>query len=249
VSLLIIKTNKMTQFKRIIPVLVLILAPMMFTSCDKKEEIRKIISESEAVEMIESSLQANAGSLSSNLEDLAIQLTTAVTSGEICDTLYTHTIEKDQQGGQMQAAYSSDLSYEMTCNSLDIPQTATFSVSTDFMYNTPRIISDDDAVFTGTVSGINPSASSMNLAGNYRSTGTQELNFKEQERVNSSFAVDLIDLKVNKQSNIVESGSGTFLFSGASSDANFSYTGTILFKGNQTATLTLNGSDYEVDWK
>jgi hypothetical protein len=249
VSLLIIKTvYKMTQIQRIIPILVFATTALVFTSCSKKDEITESLTEGEAVEIIESALQSNVGGLTTNLEDVTEQLITAVTSGQLCDTLYTSTIEKDQQGTQVQASYTSDLSYQMTCNIFDIPQTASFSVSTTAMYATPRIDSDDNGDFTGNVTGLEPSSSIVNIGGNYSSTGTQNLDFVEQKSISSAFEVDLTNLEMNKQNYMIESGTAVFSFTGSTADENFSYSGNITFNGNNTATIIINGTTYEIDW-
>jgi hypothetical protein len=65
-----------------------------FTSCEKAEAIIEVLSESDAAEIIEANLQDNAGGLVTNLEDLAEQFVSVVASGELCDTLYTETIDQ-----------------------------------------------------------------------------------------------------------------------------------------------------------
>ena len=153
----------MTTFKNFVPFLALVFSASMITSCDKADKIIEAISESDAVEIIEANLQNNAGGLVSNLEDAAAQLIDAVAAGELCDSLYTTTIEENFQGVRFQADYTSDLSYEMSCNQLGIPQTATVAMLTSTMYNSTRIVSDDDGNFNGDVTGLQPSTLTFNI--------------------------------------------------------------------------------------
>jgi hypothetical protein len=99
----------MTKFKLFFPFVVFFSSFLIFTSCDKVDEVIEAISESDAVEIIETNFQANAGGLVTNIEDVAEQLVAAVTSGELCDTLYSETIQDDFQGAQIQASYTTDL--------------------------------------------------------------------------------------------------------------------------------------------
>ena len=190
-SSLIDKKIVMTTFKKFIPYFVLVISVLLFTSCNKVDEIIETISESDAVEIIEANLQANAGGLVTNIEDIAEQLVAAVTSGELCDTLYSKTIDDDFQGAQIQASYTSELSYEMVCNTLDIPQTATFSTLTSTMYSSSRIVSDDDGDFSGNASGLQPSSLTMNIDGDYSRTGSENRNPTKQTGCGANCAASL----------------------------------------------------------
>lgn len=220
----------------------------LFTSCEKAEVIIEAISESEAAEIFEANLQSNAGGLVTKLEDMAEQFVSAVASGELCDTLYTETKEEDFQGAQFQASYTSELSYEMTCNALNVPQTASFSTLTLSMYNSRRIISDDDGSFAGNVTGLQPSSTTMNISGEYSRTGSQELNFREQKDINSTLTINLSELEMSKQGFEIESGYGTLVLTGSAVNETFFFDGNIVFNGGKTATLTINGATYDIDW-
>lgn len=238
----------MTTFKNFIPLIALVCSIPVFTSCEKADEIIEAISESDVVEIIEANLQNDAGGLVTNLEDIAEQLISAVASGELCDTLYTKTIEEDFQGVRFQSEYNSTLSYEMICNAFDIPQSATFSTSTSTIYNSSRIVSDDDSDFSGNASGLQPSSMTMSIGGGYSRTGTQELNFMEQKNITSTLTFDLATIEMSKQDYEIQSGNGTFSLTGSTPDEPFSFDGAIVFNGGNTATLTINGTDYELDW-
>jgi len=238
----------MTKFKLFFPLFVVIFFASLMTSCDKADEIIEAISESDAIEIIEANFQVNAGGLVTNIEDVAEQLVLAVTTGQLCDTLYSETIEDEFQGVQIQASYTSELSYEMACNTSDIPQTATFSILTSTIYNSSRIVSDDDGDFSGNVSGLQPASLTMNIAGDYSRTGIQELNFIQQKDITSTLTVNLSALQISKQGYEIESGNGTISLTGSTTDEPFSYVGDIVFNGGNTATININGTTYQIDW-
>ncbi|MFK7773479.1 MAG: hypothetical protein AB8F94_15120 [Saprospiraceae bacterium] len=236
----------MTQLKKFLPAYFLLTFLLIQTSCSVETDLLDL-SEGEAVEIIEAALQDTAGGLTTNLEDMAEQLVTAITSGEICDSIYTKIIADSTQGVIIQTSYSSMLTYEMTCNNFDIPQTASISSTTESIYNSNRIESNDNGNFSGNASGLQPSISSIDLTGNYNKTGNQELNFSEQKSINSTFTADLVTLQINKQNYNIESGNGTFSLTGSTQDAAFSYLGDITFNGGGSATLTINGITYEIN--
>lgn len=238
----------MTKCKLLVPLFVIVAFASLLSSCENADEIIAAISESDAVEIIEANLQANAGGLVTNIEDIAEQLVAAVSSGELCDSLYSKTIEDDFQGSQIQASYTSEISYEMACNTFDIPQTATFSALTSAMYNSSRIVSDDDGDFSGNATGLQPSSLTMNMTGDYSRTGAQELNFAEQKDITSILAVNLNTLEISKQDFEIQSGNGIISLTGSTADEAFSFEGTIVFNGGNTATITINNTTYEIDW-
>lgn len=238
----------MTKFSRFLSFLLFVGTLSLTTSCVKTDEIIEAISESDIVEIIEANLQNNAGGLVSNLEDIATQLVEAVTSGELCDTLYTEIIEENFQSVQFQAAYTSTLSYEMACDTLNLPQAATFSTLTSTMYNSVRMVSEDDSDFAGNATGLLLSSKTLTIDGDYSRTGTQELNFMEQENITSTLSMNLTTLEISKQGLEIESGNATFSLSGSTSNETFSYDGTIVFKGGNTATVTINGTAYDINW-
>lgn len=86
------------------------------------------------------------------------------------------------------------------------------------------------------------------MDGNYRRTGAQVLNFGQQQDITSTLAIDLTTLEIRKQDLAIESGNGTILLTGTTPNEPFSFAGDIVFNGGNTATLTINGTTYELDW-
>ena len=237
----------MTQMKKFFPVFGLLLGTLIFSACNKKEQIIQTVDEGDAVEIIEAAFQTSAGGVTTNLEDLADQLTTAISSGLLCDSMYNYTAQRDYQGTQLQASYGSDISFEMVCNNFDIPQSATIAAVTASNYNTQRINSDDDSDFEGTVTGLQPSALQMTFNATFNRIGAQQLLFKNQNNINSNLSLNLNDVKLEKQSQEIVSGTGSFTFTGTVNSETFSYAGNITFNGGKTATIVINGTTYTID--
>lgn len=236
----------MTYLKRILFTSTIFSLLLFTTSCNKDVDLTQL-QESEAVEIIEAAIQDRTQGLMTNVEDIVTQLVYAVASGELCDTMYSVPFSNSYEGTQIQASYNSMFNYEMTCNNFNIPQTATFTSTTETMYNTNRITSSDDGNFSGDAAGLQLSATSMTLEGDYNRTGVQVLEFSEQQNVNSILNMNIESLDIKKQDNSIQSGTGTFTLTGNAYDTDFSYSGSIVFNGDNTATITINGTTYEID--
>ncbi len=237
----------MTFVKKIFSVFIVLTFILCYSACDDPEEVVMTLSESEAVEIIEIALQSNSGALTSNIEDVAAQMREALTSGEVCDTLYNEEILKNHEGNLLMASYTTNISYQLECNNLSVPQSATFTSSTDASYNTNRITNISSSTFNGLASSLQPMAAAMSINGNYNSTGTQDISGSNPKSVNSTFIADLTNIEVNKVSIEVFSGTGTFSLTGTSNGESFDYSGDLLFNTDGTATLTINGTVYEID--
>lgn len=238
----------MTRIKRFLPILVFTMTAFMFTSCDKKDEIVQALTESDAVEIIETAMQSNSGGLTTNLEDMSDQLMTAVSTGLLCDSIYMNTISKDHQGIQIQAEYTSDCTHEMTCNNLNVPQTASATILTTSAYSSPRIQSDDNSTFAAQATGLQPSSLLLNISGYFNQEGTQDINLMGQKSVSSTLIIDLDFIEVNKQNYHINAGSSTFSLTGTTSNDSFSFVGDLVFNGDNSATVTINGTAYVIDW-
>ncbi len=221
---------------------------MAFYSCERDGELLAAFSESDVAEIIESSLDSNVGGLTSNFKAVTEQLLAALDSGDLCDSTYTDTIISNFQGLRLSAHYETEFSYNLVCNPLGNSQSSAVNSYTKSLYNNTRIYSNDSATFNVSVSGLQASSLHLLINGSYNRTGNQELNFRESTDINSILSVNLTDLKIKKQGNTVVSGSGTFTFSGTAPNNSFNYSGTIIFGGNNTGTLTIGTETYDMDW-
>lgn len=238
----------MTHFKKNISILVFAFITLLLTSCNNDSEIVAALSDSDVAEVIEAALQERAGGFITNVQDMTEQIVDAVESGALCDTIYTDTIQKNHQGALIQANYTSSFTYEFMCNIFDNVKTATFSMLTDTEFMTSRIDADGNGTFTGTIDGLALTSPNIMLDGSYILTNTHVLNFKEQETINGTLTLTLTGFEINKFNQNIQSGTGTFTFIGSTTEDSFSFNGSLVFNGNKTATLTLNGEDYQLDW-
>lgn len=237
----------MTHLKNLNPLLVLIITLLSLSSCGKKDEIIAALSQSDAAEIIESNFQSNVGGLTTTIEDIAEQLILAVEEADLCDQPYIKTVEQAHQGAQFEGSYNSDITYTMTCSGImQNPQTAAVTVQSAASYVTPKISSDDNSGFSGVVSGLQ--GLQLMLEGTFESTGVQEVSISDPMMISSQIEINLSSLVIEKLSLSIIEGDGSFSFTGSTQDEVFEYEGTIIFNGDNSATLIINGEVHIIDW-
>jgi hypothetical protein len=205
------------------------------------------LTEAEAVEIIETSLQKSTVGINDNTEKFSEELTTNITINLECETLYDDTFVASYDGENVQSSYTVDWSYEMSCNNLDIPQSVAFAFSTDGNYSSPHITSTDSSNGNFEINGLQPTASEMVLNGNFYRNGMQILTVINERAVNSNLEIALTDIIIDKESHSITSGTGTVLLTGTTQNRTFTFEGSIVFNGNGSATILLNGNTYQIN--
>ncbi|MEL6134777.1 MAG: hypothetical protein AAFR59_15555, partial [Bacteroidota bacterium] len=161
---------------------------------------------------------------------------------------YSGGVSYSNPNGLIQGAYEGTWTFLLSCNTFNIPETADFTSFSDATYSTTRINSTDSIAFTGSIEGIEFSSNDYILGGTYIRTGNQDLTGPNQQiDLSSTLTFDLTGVIVNKGGNGIQSGVGTFTFTGNTPDNTYTYDGTIQFNGNGTATVTINGQTFVVN--
>ena len=246
---------KKNALKSTLIILGLFTAQSFVTSCSKEgdepmdqtEEIG--LSEEEAVEIMEASLQVNTGGLSSKTMDISQAL-----NGDIdfefeltCDTPLEEVFPFQFESNNIQANYMVSWNYEIACNGANVPQTAEFETSSSGSYSTRNIVSDDSTSATLSVSGLQPSATAYLYTGSYNQNGFQSTSFNDIERsFTSSFTASLTSLVVSKSDYRIASGEGMATLVVSNGEVSETFEGSIVFMGGGQATLTLNGTEYTI---
>jgi hypothetical protein len=84
--------------------------------------------------------------------------------------------------------------------------------------------------------------------GEYKRAGSFQSKIGNKASGNSSVDITVTNLTITKSNRKIASGSGTIAITGTGpKGGTFSYTGTIVFNGDETATLTINSNAYTVN--
>jgi hypothetical protein len=147
-------------------------------------------------------------------------------------------------------SYNFSWNWELSCNPNLLPTQFVFNYAGKASYDAPRMSSDDSAKANVIITGLTSDTSYYLLNQTYTRNGSQVSKIGKQRSFTSTITVTTTDLEVDKSTGKIISGTATASISGAGSGGkSFSYTGTITFKGDNTAVLTLaNGNTYNISW-
>ncbi|MCB0639288.1 MAG: hypothetical protein KDC54_21830 [Lewinella sp.] len=223
----------------------------LLTSCERDADTPdEVITNDEAAELIEGALQADSEGLAEEMllatelaESAVNKNLTTLACNETRDSSFTRTLNESY----LTASYSSTFSWTLLCNSQDLPTAIEVARQTTGNYESQRWISDDEASGSWTVSQL-LFGSSYIINGEYARTGYQESKVREMRTFDSTISFTIEDLYVDKGTQRISSGTGTFTMAGEGSDGNsFDLSGTIVFHGGGSATVIINGQQYTID--
>lgn len=230
-------------------ILLAIVSGLFIVSCSKDDDtITQTITEEEAVEIAEASLAKQSAGLTETTYEYTKSYEQEISLNLQCNQQATDSYNVTFNNSIIQAAYNYNWNYTVTCNGLNIPQSATFNSSGNGTYTTSRIASNDTSTLTATVTGLQPTSTTMNFNATFEREGTKQLTTNQTTRTaNTDFNATLVDLIVGKSDYRIDSGNGMFSLTGSTNQGNFSYEGTIIFNGDNTAIITLNGNQYTIN--
>ncbi|WP_026231839.1 hypothetical protein [Neolewinella persica] len=227
--------------------LVLLLSTAFVVACDQENNIIPVedlpLSDEQAAQIVEASLVGEQQGLDAAIADITEVAVATTSCGTAIDSTYVFARNTDR----LTANYAVDLQWLPSCGPGGLVRDIVFSRTTDGTYSTDRISSDDESAGNLTVDNITGGVN-LNVSGSFSRTGTQKLMARQQRTVNSNCGITLENLKVNKGTKRIESGQAIFLLTGSSSGGrSFSVEGSIIFHGAGSATVIINGNQYEVN--
>lgn len=252
-----IKKNKMVNQNFIrniaMPFAGLLMLAGTIVSCnDDDADTTTAITEAEAVDAIEASLASE----SNGVAKMATEASTAAAEEEVytdspsidCGQIYTEAFDAAASDGNYSYDYTGARSYQLSCSTTSVPESFSYSYDMDGTYDTPRMYSSDNATANVAITGLSPASSTASVSGNYIRDGHQESKVHQMREFDSVITYNINALTVNKSTQLITGGTAQVTISGAGSMGNsFSYSGTITFNGDQTATLVLNGTTYTIN--
>jgi hypothetical protein len=223
----------------------------LIISCEDDEPIQTnlALTEEEAVDIVESTLARQSAGLDESTYKFSKSYEEEYQVNSECNTMVQDDYDFDYNGNFVQADYAYTWDFTLTCNAFSVPQSASFNSSGSGSYSTPKLNSDDTMAFSANVTGLQPVASEFIYNGSYQRMGTQEYtsNFVNKY-ITSDYNSTISNITVSKSDYQITSGSADFTLTGYSNGTPFSFTGSVTFNGDNTATIIINGNQYIVDW-
>lgn len=236
---------KHPDLKKLLPALML--AGISFLgACKKENEEAPAVTEEEAVALISEAI-TDAGS------GLVVTINTVVdiatTYNTYCGVSKDSTVSRSLTGSVSSWNASLHWTWMLACDGT-LPSAFDFSMEGTSDFDAPRIQSDDDVTATLEVTGMAPADGSYSVSADLERSGSQTSKVGNRNSFSASLRYTSGAITVSKANGQITGGTVTVMLSGESTRGrSFSYGGTLVFQGNDKATLTLdNGGVYTIIW-
>ena len=224
---------------------------ILFTSCEKDDDNNTIILNDEAAEIIANSLSTSSYGFASQIEDAA----------ELADSIYEEKKEAVKNLKSVNAdstftitsppdsrvTYEYTVSYSYGIQMNGIQPEFFFNFTTNGEYTAQRITSSNQSQGELIVSNLTAGSNNYLLNGSCSRTGSQTVTIEVQREFSSTINFNMEDISIDKTTFEMLGGSAEVSITGTSNSASFDMQGSIVFNGNKSATLTINGVVYEID--
>lgn len=228
----------------IIALFILIAGALSFTACRKDaEDIKALLSNSEAAEVLEIMItERTAGMTMPTIDMAAIAESVDYTCGVTGDTTYTLT----KSVGATTYSRNFNLSWLVTCNNVNIPQSLDFDVNGSGTFSGLNWTGSTTATGEMAFTGLGVQATDYNASGSYQYTGTFTGDLRRTDpSVNCTANLTLTDLVINKSAQQITGGTGTATLTATSaSGESVTFNATIIFNGNGSVTVEVNGHSH-----
>lgn len=241
------------SLKSLAVITVLFMAAQTVISCSNdNNDATDAVQEDDAVEVIENSLKQDTGGMSKTVETVVSLADEEGVYTEMptinCGETYTNTYSYENAVNNYSADYLFNSSYEMSCDSNSYPASFTYEFTNSGVYETPRMSSDDHSSANWALTGLDASTDLVALNGSYQRIGSQVSKVRNMNSFASTLTYGITNLQVSKSTYQIQSGTATVSFVGTSTSGNqYTYTGSITFNGDETATLVINGNTYIIN--
>jgi hypothetical protein len=122
------------------------------------------------------------------------------------------------------------------------------NTSYDGQFDAPRLASQHSGTGNLTITALNESATSYIINGDYNRSGAFQSKIRNKNSSTSTVDFSIDDVTVDKTNQKILSGTASATITGSvTGKGSFTYTATVLFEGNGTAKVTINGTVYIVD--
>ncbi len=207
------------------------------------------VSTDDAADMVAGSLSLNSNGVANVTADVTFNASALANTHPACGTTKNDTISRKSATGAT-VAYSYNLTYNfmVLCNTANQPDSLSSSLIYSGSYSGPNISTSNSGSSIFTVGGLLSTAPDFIINGEYKSNGSFKSKRDTTNAGNSAVDIVIKGLTVQKPSRAIVSGTATISISGdVPKKGNFSYTGTLVFNNDGTATLTINGTVYTIN--
>lgn len=220
------------------------------SSCKKNKE--EAITSDDAADAVSETMQYKSGGYPEDIEAAStytynLNLGT-VNPGLHCGESHDSTITGSITGS-VTASFTHTWQYTLNCDSNSNPVSITGTGNHTGEYDGPRIHSNTNGTRNWIITGLDSGSSDYIYNGNHSRTGVHTSKVGKKNTFTTSIQTVTTNLLVDKTTKHIVSGSATVNATCTSSSGKeYTFSGTLVFNGNETATLTLNGNTYTINF-
>ena len=255
----------MTQFRTTYLILATLAITLVFTSCTSEELAtpKPEFSNDEIMAMLQSDLTNSSNGMVFDIQQFVEELVKIIGDEAYCNTPYEFIIEDDYEGRLFDGAYNGQVNGEVTCLA-NLPVAATVFATSSSRFNpttSEEVILTGESAFEGNVAAFFDPISffppvletGVKISGNYDRVGTAINNMAESgpQEIITNLNINLTEFKatVLPEANI-DAGIGTLTFIGTvDGEQVYALNGSLVFHGDKSLTLTINGEEFPWSWE
>lgn len=234
--------------------LLLISGLFVFTSCQEDEpqavvqlsaeESAEIVSSSVATDIVGITTDLSAFSSQVSVDGGRLEATNSISCGQLKDT----TITSNYTGQYITFDFSSAYSLELICTEQGLPNelTASFLIQGD--YDGQRLTAEGDTEGNLSLTGFGLSNVAYTLSGSVDRDYLIVQKEGEQNGYNSLSEIQLQSVLIDKETGLIAGGVALYNVSGSRVNGDtFSFTATVTFNGDRTATIVTENREFIVN--
>jgi hypothetical protein len=230
-------------------VAMLLLAAVACKKTDNSASVTGNVSSADAADLVAGSLSLNSNGVANVSDDATLTASSMTAMHLSCGTTKSDSVSRHSTSTVSPYTYSYNLkySYTLNCNN-NVPDNLSSSLVYSGSFSGPHISSTNSGSAIFTVAGLSPTANNFVINGEYKRSGSFKSKIDTAKAGNSNIDIVVTALTLRKPARTIASGTATISITGnVPKKGNFSYTGTLVFNGDGTATLTINGTVYTIN--
>ncbi len=202
-----------------------------------------------AADLIAGSLAVNSNGVAIVSSNVTFTSQSMVDQHVACGTIKTDTVNQQSAAGAATTySYTSKYSYTLNCNSSNQPDNTATNYVYSGSYNGPNLSSTNAGSSIFTTTGLSPTATLYIVNGEFKQSGSFQSKTTTTNTGNHTIDIVLQNLSFTKATRKIASGSATIAVSETMpGQSTVTYNGTLVFNGNDTASLTLNSVNYTIN--
>jgi len=224
-------------------------------ACNKYGTLRSVyngpgnFSNGNAADLIAGSLAVNSNGVAIVSSNVAFTSQSLADQHMACGTTKADTVNQQSAAGASTTySYNSTFSYTLNCNSSNQPDSTSTSSVYSGSYSNSNYSSSNSGSSIFTTSGLAPASTQAVVNGEFKQAGSFQSKTTATNMGNHNIDIVLKSLTFTKATRQIASGNATIAVTGSTpSQGSFSYSGTLIFNGDGTATLILNSITYKID--